>query len=111
MKAKSTILAGRAVVVGVSYAIASRQGAVNEPDDSDWLYVDYDLAGTRYSYLKQFDSQHPTFFGKGAVPLQFNAYKIPLMCKARSGELKHYDLQRWEVKVPPSGASRSGRER
>jgi hypothetical protein len=37
MKSKSTILAGPAVVLGVSYAIASRQGAVTKPDDSDWL--------------------------------------------------------------------------
>jgi hypothetical protein len=45
MKSKSTILVGLAIVLGVSYAIASRQGAVNKPDDSDWLYVDHDLAG------------------------------------------------------------------
>src|SRR5258708_13963454 len=53
MQSKSTILVGLAVVLGVSYAIASRQGAVNKPDDGDWLYVDHDLAGTRYSHLKQ----------------------------------------------------------
>ena len=53
MQSKSTILVGIAVVLGVSYAIASRQGAVNKPDDGDWLYVDHDLAGTRYSHLKQ----------------------------------------------------------
>jgi alcohol dehydrogenase (cytochrome c) len=49
----STILAASAVVFGMSYAIASREGAVSKPDGSDWLYVDHDLAGTRYSPLKQ----------------------------------------------------------
>src|SRR5258706_13225488 len=58
MKSKSTILVGLAVVLGVSYAIASRQGAVNKPDDSDWLYVDHDLAGTRYSPLKQITTKN-----------------------------------------------------
>jgi hypothetical protein len=45
----STILAASAVVFGMSYAIASREGAVSKPDGSDWLYVDHDLTGTRYS--------------------------------------------------------------
>jgi alcohol dehydrogenase (cytochrome c) len=49
----SAILSTLALVFGVSYAIASRQGAVSKPDDSDWLYVDHDLSGTRYSHLKQ----------------------------------------------------------
>src|SRR6202166_4967112 len=52
-KSISTILVAVAVVLGGSYAIASRRGAVNKPDEGDWLYVDHDLAGTRYSHLKQ----------------------------------------------------------
>jgi alcohol dehydrogenase (cytochrome c) len=67
MKSKSTILVGLAVVLGVSYAIASRQGAVNKPDDSDWLYVDHDLAGTRYSYLKQINTKNVSQMAKVCV--------------------------------------------
>ena len=44
MRSKSTIPVGLAVVLGVSYAIASRQGAVNNPDNSDWLYVGHNPA-------------------------------------------------------------------
>jgi glucose dehydrogenase len=55
MQSKSlpSILVGFAVVFDTSYAIASRQGAGSKPDGSDWLYVDHDLAGTRYSPLRQ----------------------------------------------------------
>jgi alcohol dehydrogenase (cytochrome c) len=67
MKLKSTILVGLAVVLGASYAIASRQGAVNKPDDSDWLYVDHDLAGTRYSYLKQINTKNVSQMAKVCV--------------------------------------------
>src|ERR1700719_1671323 len=67
MKSKSTILVGLAAVLGVSYAIASRQGAVNKPDDSDWLYVDHDLAGTRYSYLKQINTKNVSQMAKVCV--------------------------------------------
>src|SRR3984893_13807415 len=67
MKSKSTILVGLAVVLGVSYAIASRQRAVNKPDDSDWLYVDHDLTGTRYSYLKQINTKNVSQMAKVCV--------------------------------------------
>jgi glucose dehydrogenase len=58
LKSLSTILVAFAVVFGVSYAIATRQGAVSELDGSDWLYVDHDLAGTRYSNLKQINTKN-----------------------------------------------------
>jgi hypothetical protein len=57
-KSLSTILVAFAVVFGVSYAIAYRRGAVSKPDGSDWLYVDHDLAGTRYSHLQQITTQN-----------------------------------------------------
>ena len=50
-KRLSTILVGSAVIFGVSYTIASQQRPVSKPDGGDWLYVDHDLAGTRYSPL------------------------------------------------------------
>jgi alcohol dehydrogenase (cytochrome c) len=58
LKSLSTILVAFAVVFGMSYAIASRQAAVSTLDGSDWLYVDHDLAGTRYSNLKQINTKN-----------------------------------------------------
>jgi hypothetical protein len=43
-KSQRIFLAAFGVVLGVTYAIASRPGAVSVPDDSDWLYADHDLA-------------------------------------------------------------------
>src|SRR5438270_13958744 len=74
MKSKSTILVGLAVVLGASYPIASRQGAVNKPDDSDWLYVEHDLAGTRYSYLKQINIKNVSQMAKVCVYTFPNKY-------------------------------------
>src|SRR6266481_5450373 len=63
-KSLSITLAAVAVVAGVSYAIASRQGLVSKPDGSDWLYVDRDLAGTRYSHLKQITTKNVSQMAK-----------------------------------------------
>jgi hypothetical protein len=63
-KSLSTIFVGIVVVFGVSYAVASRQGAVSKPDGSDWLHVDHDLAGTRYSPLKQITSKNVSHLAK-----------------------------------------------
>src|SRR6202023_2728303 len=51
-------------VLGGSYAIASRRGAVNKPDEGDWLYVDHDLAGTRYSHLKHITTKNVSQLAK-----------------------------------------------
>jgi alcohol dehydrogenase (cytochrome c) len=63
-KSLSTIFVAFAVVFGMSYAIASRQDAVSAPDDSDWLYVDHDVAGTRYSPLKQISTKNVSQLAK-----------------------------------------------
>jgi alcohol dehydrogenase (cytochrome c) len=63
-KLVSTILVGIALVFGMSYAIASRQGAVSALDDSDWLSVDHDVAGTRYSPLKQISTKNVSQLAK-----------------------------------------------
>jgi alcohol dehydrogenase (cytochrome c) len=62
-----SIILGALVVFGMSYALASRQSAVSEPDGSDWLYVDHDLAGTRYSALKQITTQNVSKMAKVCV--------------------------------------------
>jgi alcohol dehydrogenase (cytochrome c) len=60
----SIILIASAVLLGMSYAIACRQSAVSEPDGSDWLYVDHDLAGTRYSHLNQITTKNVSQLAK-----------------------------------------------
>jgi alcohol dehydrogenase (cytochrome c) len=54
----STILVGSAVIFGVWYTIASQQRPVSKRDGGDWLYVDHDLAGTRYSPLTQINTKN-----------------------------------------------------
>ena len=63
-KSLSTIFVAFAVVFGMSYAIASRQDAASAPDDSDWSYVDHDVAGTRYSPLKQISTKNVSQLAK-----------------------------------------------
>jgi alcohol dehydrogenase (cytochrome c) len=54
----STILVGSAVIFGVSFTFASQQRPVSKPDRGDWLYVDHDHAGTRYSPLTQISTNN-----------------------------------------------------
>lgn len=49
---------GAFVVFGMSYAFAPGQNTVSKPNGGDWLYVDHDLAGTRYSPLKQITTKN-----------------------------------------------------
>jgi alcohol dehydrogenase (cytochrome c) len=53
-----TILVGSAVLFGTPCAVGSGRSAANSVDGGDWLYVDYDLAGTRYSRLKQINARN-----------------------------------------------------
>jgi alcohol dehydrogenase (cytochrome c) len=46
------------VCLGTSYAIASRHRTAGRTDGGDWLYVDRDPAGTRYSPLKQITTEN-----------------------------------------------------
>jgi alcohol dehydrogenase (cytochrome c) len=48
------------VLCGTLYGIASRRGPVGNSENGDWLYVDHDLAGTRYSPLKQITTTNVT---------------------------------------------------
>ena len=63
-KSLSTILVAFAVFFGISFVIASRQGAVSTPDGSDWLSVDHDLAGTRFSPLNQITTENVSELAK-----------------------------------------------
>jgi alcohol dehydrogenase (cytochrome c) len=59
-----TIVSASAIIFGVSYAIASREGAVSALEGGDWLHVDHDLAGTRYSPLKQITTKNVSQLAK-----------------------------------------------
>jgi alcohol dehydrogenase (cytochrome c) len=52
------ILSAFAFVFGTSHAFASPKEMVSDPDSGDWVYVDHDLAGTRYSHLKQINTKN-----------------------------------------------------
>jgi alcohol dehydrogenase (cytochrome c) len=43
---------------GTPHALASTEGIAGDPSGGDWVYVDHDLAGTRYSQLKQITTKN-----------------------------------------------------
>jgi alcohol dehydrogenase (cytochrome c) len=46
------------LVFGTSHVLASPQGTASDSSGGDWVYVDHDLAGTRYSHLKQITTKN-----------------------------------------------------
>jgi alcohol dehydrogenase (cytochrome c) len=54
----STILIVLNLVFCLSCTIAFGRDSVGKADDSDWLQVDHDLAGTRFSKLKQINASN-----------------------------------------------------
>jgi alcohol dehydrogenase (cytochrome c) len=56
--ATTLVLIGFVLVFGRSPVNASAQNLAGTPDAGDWLYVDHDLAGTRYSHLKQITTKN-----------------------------------------------------
>jgi alcohol dehydrogenase (cytochrome c) len=57
VESTARVLAGLALVVAIP-ASASSQDHTNISDAGDWVYVDHDLAGTRYSHLKQITTKN-----------------------------------------------------
>jgi len=53
-----TILVAPVFAFGTSHALASPQGIASDSSGGDWVYVDHDLAGTRYSHLKQITTKN-----------------------------------------------------
>ncbi len=51
------ILLAFVLVLGTSHVLASPQGVASD-SGGDWVYVDHDLAGTRYSHLKQITTKN-----------------------------------------------------
>jgi alcohol dehydrogenase (cytochrome c) len=45
------------LVVGTSHVLASPKGLASD-SGGDWVYVDHDVAGTRYSHLKQITTKN-----------------------------------------------------
>jgi alcohol dehydrogenase (cytochrome c) len=54
----TAMLVGLVLVVGASRVPASSQDLASKLNDGDWGYVDHDLAGTRYSPLKQITAKN-----------------------------------------------------
>ena len=54
----TAILVGFILVFGASHVPASSQDVASNLDGGDWAYVDHDLAGTRYSHLKQITTKN-----------------------------------------------------
>src|SRR5258708_14117359 len=52
------ILVAPGVVFGEEHGLASPQGIASGSSGGDWIYVDHDLAGTRYSPLKQITTKN-----------------------------------------------------
>ena len=52
------ILVGLALVLGTSPVPAASKQSTGNLDNGDWTYVDHDLAGTRYSPLKQITTKN-----------------------------------------------------
>ena len=52
------ILVGFVLVLGASPVPAFSQGRAGNSESGDWVYVDHDLAGTRYSPLKQITTKN-----------------------------------------------------
>jgi alcohol dehydrogenase (cytochrome c) len=46
------------LVLGASQVFASPQGVARDSNGGDWVYADHDLAGTRYSDLKQITTKN-----------------------------------------------------
>jgi alcohol dehydrogenase (cytochrome c) len=57
-RALTAILAALVLVFGTSHVLASPKGAAGDSSGGDWVYVDRDLAGTRYSPLKQITTEN-----------------------------------------------------
>src|SRR6267154_3470593 len=57
-RALTAILLGLVLVVGASRVPAASKDLASNLDGSDWGYVDHDLAGTRYSPLKQITTKN-----------------------------------------------------
>src|SRR5258708_26252324 len=79
-KPLSTIFVAFAVVFGISYAIVSRQDAASAPDDSDWLYVDHDVAVARSPTPKPHYNQKSSILGDGwpsTIPFHWTPRKRP----------------------------------
>jgi alcohol dehydrogenase (cytochrome c) len=54
----TAIFVAPVLVFGTSRVFASPQGIASDSSGGDWVYVDHDLAGTRYSQLKQITSKN-----------------------------------------------------
>ena len=57
-RALTAIPVALVLVFGTSHVLASPQGVAGDAIGGNWVYVDHDLAGTRYSHLKQITTKN-----------------------------------------------------
>src|ERR1700733_8207672 len=58
MKTLTAIPVALVLAAGTPQVFASPQGMARDAGGGDWVYVDHDLAGTRYSHLKQITAKN-----------------------------------------------------
>src|ERR1700747_2473265 len=63
----TTILLALVLVFGISRVLASPHGIADDSSGGDWVYVDHDLAGTRYSHLTQITTKNVSQLVKTCV--------------------------------------------
>ena len=52
------------LVFGTSHVLGSPKEMVSDSDSGDWVYVDHDLGGTRYSHLKEITTKNVSQLAK-----------------------------------------------
>jgi alcohol dehydrogenase (cytochrome c) len=67
MRSITGVLCGCLLSFGTALVLASPQGIASAPNGGDWLYVDHDLAGTRYSPLKQITTKNVAQLAKACT--------------------------------------------
>ena len=80
------LLGGLVLALATSPASASSHDAVSNPDHGDWVYVDHDLAGTRYSRLKQITTKNVSRLVKAcsySFPEQGPSQTAPIVSAGR----------------------------
>src|SRR5580700_595419 len=81
----TAILVAFLLVFGTSHVFASSQ-SVARTSDGDWAYVDHDLAGTRYSHLKQITAKNVSRLVKACTysfPEQGPSQTAPIVSAGR----------------------------
>ena len=82
----TAIVVAFVLLFGASHVLASPQRIASDSSDGDWVYVDHDLAGTRYSHLKQITTKNVSQLVKAcAYSFPEKEHRKPLRSCRRAG--------------------------